>query len=145
MTPAKSDTFTHEITLYWVDQKLDTDSPGTIEEMEKRGVEKIPISMIPSSHSTEMTVKFSWYAEYYCELRNTLTDKGWPAHWQAHSCRVGKIKFTSHMFGGIFMADADYETGGFDALFRDNIQKYLDLWIEANAESGDLYPDVSCS
>ena len=49
------------------------------------------------------------------------------------------------MFGGIFMADADYETGGVDALFRDNIQKYLDLWIEANAESGDLYPDVSCS
>lgn len=145
MNPAKKDTFTHTLILYFADQKLDTDSPGMIEMMMEKGIKDIPISMIPTCNATEMEIEFSWYAEYFCELRNTLTDKGWPAHWQAHSCRVGKIKFTSHMFGGIFMADADYENGGFDAIFRDNIQKYLDLWIEKNAESSDIYPDVSCS
>ena len=42
------------------------------------------------------------------------------------------------------MGDMDYENGGFDAIFRDNIQKYLDLWIEKNADA-EIYFDVSCS
>ncbi len=144
MNPAMTETFCHTIYLYVGDQKLETDSPGMLEMMTEKGITEIPLSMIPKITETTLEVNFKWNADYWCEKGDTESGPGWPAHWEAHSCRVGTIKLNSHLFGGLLMGDMDYENGGFDAIFRDNIQKYLDLWIEKNADA-EIYFDVSCS